>query len=206
MTTQSLRGVRADRKHSYRSIEQIASGLRKMLGLDVLDRFDAQEFFNQTLADMTLVYKGGNVQLREAIEDCPQEGLTRFDTDSGFLEVVLSSATFELLEEDHVRARSTVAHECGHAVLHTDQIIRLAGMSLKSQFAFHRERSPHQACEDTEWQANAFGSSLLMPGAGVQALEAAKSGLTAAKVAVAFGVSIESATYRIETYRRSLGL
>jgi Zn-dependent peptidase ImmA (M78 family) len=78
-------------------------------------------------------------------------------------------------------------------------------MSLISQVAFHRERNPHQACEDTEWQANAFASSLLMPAEGVLRLFTRLGKLNASIIAETFGVSLESASYRIGTYERSLG-
>jgi IrrE N-terminal-like domain len=201
-----LTGIRADRRHGYKSIEHQASLLRTALGLGPLDRFDARAFFENGLADLTVRCRSGEVELREAVEDCQQEGLTRWDSEAGVMEVVLSSVTYDLLQEDHVRARSTVAHECGHAYLHTDQIIRLAGMNLRSQVAFHRERAGHEACEDTEWQANAFGSSLLMPAAGVVALSAEFGLLSPTLIAAKFGVSVESASYRIGTYERSLGV
>jgi hypothetical protein len=203
--TRQLTGIRADRKESYHSIEQKTTALRKLIGLGPLDRFDARYFFDQFIPEMIVECGTGNIALCEAIEDCQQEGLTRWNPDLGVLEFVLSEQTYELLQADHVRARSTVAHESGHVCLHTDQIIRLGGMSLISQVAFHRERNPHQACEDTEWQANAFGSSLLMPADGVFALSSRPGGLTAASIAAAFGVSMESASYRIGTYERSLG-
>jgi hypothetical protein len=203
--TRPLTGIRADRKESYRSIEQKTTELRKLLGLGPLDRFDARHFFDHIVPEMTVECGKGNIALCEAIEDCQQEGLTRWNPDLGVLEFVLSEQTYELLKVDHVRARSTVAHESGHACLHTDQIIRLGGMGLVSQVAFHRERNPHQAFEDTEWQANAFGSSLLMPAEGVLALSSRPGSLTATAIATEFGVSMESASYRIGTYERSLG-
>ena len=201
-----LTGICADRKHSYASIEAVTSALRNNLGLGALDRFDARRFFDQQLAEMQVATRMGSVHMREAVDDCPPEGLTRWDADSEVMEVVLSPKSYDLLQEDHVRGRSTVGHECGHAYLHTDQIIRLAGMNLRSQVALHRDRGSHQACEDTEWQANAFASSLLMPAAGVIALAATPEGLNAESIATTFGVSVESAGYRLKTYRRSLGL
>jgi hypothetical protein len=203
--TQPLTGIRADRKHSYHSIEQTAAELRKLLGLGPLDQFDALKFFDQIVPEMTVECLAGNIRLYEAVEECPQEGLTRWNKDLGVLEVVLSERTYGSLQEDKVRARSTVAHECGHACLHTDQIIRLGGMNLSSQVAFHRERNPHQACEDTEWQANAFGSALLMPAEGVERLFARLGRVSAFALTETFGVSLEAATYRIGTYERSLG-
>jgi hypothetical protein len=203
--TRPLTGIRADRKESYQSIEQKATALRELLGLSTLDRFDARQFFDHVVPEMTVECATGNITLCEAIEDCQQEGLTRWSPDMGALELVLSEQTYELLQAGHVRARSTVAHESGHACLHTDQIIRLGGMSLISQVAFHRERNPHQACEDTEWQANAFGSALLMPAQGVARIFTRLNRQSASALVETFGVSLESATYRIGTYERALG-
>jgi len=201
-----LTGIRADMKQSYKSIEECASALRTMLALGPLDRFDALNFFDKIVPDMTVECKAGNVALREAVEDCQEEGRTKWDADSGVLDVALSERTYALLRQDHVRARYTVAHETGHACLHTDQIIRLGGMSLVSQVAFHRERSSHDACQDTEWQANAFGSALLMPAQGILKLFERLGRHSDSTIAETFGVSLESAYYRILTYERSLGL
>lgn len=201
-----LTGIRADRKHSYKSIEESASALRSMLALGPLDRFDALNFFDKILPDMTVECKAGNIALCEAVEDCQEEGRTQWDADSGVLDVVLSGRTYALLREDQMRARYTVAHETGHACLHTDQIIRLGGMSLISQVAFHRERSAHDACQDTEWQANAFGSALLMPAEGIEKLFNRLGRHSESTIAETFGVSLESASYRILTYERSIGL
>lgn len=201
----SLRGIQADCKMSYYSIEQAAAKLRELLELGPMDRFDAKRFFNDVLPDSTVVCRTGTVTLREAVEDCSQEGMTRWNADSGVIEVVLSGETYEQLQRGHVRARSTVGHELGHAYLHTDQIIRLAGMSLTSQVAFHRERNSHQACQDTEWQANAFAAALLMPAAGIERLFNRLSRHSESEIAETFGVSIESASYRISTFEKGLG-
>jgi hypothetical protein len=201
-----LTGIRADRKESYRSIEEFAGALRKMISLEPLDQFDALNFFDQIVPEMTVKCGTREIPLYEVVDDCQQEGCTRWDAESGFLQIVLSERTHHQLLAGHVRARSTVAHEAGHACLHTDQIIRLHGMSLTSQVAFHREKSPHDACQDTEWQANAFGSALLMPAEGVERVFARLGRQSANAIAEHFGVSIESATYRIGTYERALGI
>jgi predicted transcriptional regulator len=203
--TRPLTGIPADEARSYASIEAVAAGLRQKLNLEMLERFDALDFFEKQIGDMVIIDHGKEVKMVEAIDDCPQEGMTRWDTESQRLEIVLAQRTYDMLQENHVRARSTVAHETGHAVLHTAQIIRLAGMNLKSHVAFHRDRNPHKAYLDTEWQANAFASSLLMPAEGVKSLVEEKN-FSTARLARVYGVSEESATYRLETYRRSLGL
>jgi predicted transcriptional regulator len=200
-----LTGIPADKARSYASIEAVAAGLRQKLNLEMLERFDALDFFEKQIGDIVIIDHGKEIKMVEAIDDCPQEGMTRWDTESQRLEIVLAQRTYDMLQENHVRARSTVAHETGHAVLHTAQIIRLAGMNLKSHVAFHRDRNPHKAYLDTEWQANAFASSLLMPAEGVKSLVEEKN-FSTTKLVCVYGVSEESATYRLETYRRSLGL
>jgi hypothetical protein len=201
-----LTGIRADRKLSYRVIEQMAETVRQALQLGQLDPFDSLNFFEQIIPEMTIKCRTGNVPLREAVDDLIHEGQTKWDPDSGVIEIALSERVYAQLRGGHVRARSTVAHEVGHACLHADQLIRLGGMGLTSQVAFHRERNPHEACQDTEWQANAFGSALLMPAAGVERLFYRLGRNSASAVAEAFNVSLESATYRLGTYERSLGL
>ena len=131
--------------------------------------------------------------------------MTRWNSELHVVEVVLSGETYQLLQTDHVRARSTVAHELGHAYLHTDQIIRLAGMSLTSQVAFHRERNGHQACEDTEWQANAFAAAVLIPAEGIERLLNRYGRHRIVEIAENFGVSTESVQYRIQTFEKGLG-
>jgi uncharacterized protein DUF955 len=200
-----LTGIRADRKRSYFSIEQSANELRTLLNLEPLDRFDAKGFYDEILPDSTVVCGSGTIALREAVEDCTQEGMTRWNSELHVVEVVLSGETYELLQTDHVRARSTVAHELGHAYLHTDQIIRLAGMSLTSQVAFHRERNGHQACEDTEWQANAFAAAVLMPAEGIERLFNRYGRHRIVEIADIFGVSTESVQYRIQKFEKGLG-
>jgi Zn-dependent peptidase ImmA (M78 family) len=44
-------------------------------------------------------------------------------------------------------------------------------MPTNQQAAFHRGHTDHKPFLDTEWQANAFASALLMPARGLAALE-----------------------------------
>jgi hypothetical protein len=200
-----LTGIRADRALSYHSIEGVTRALREMIGLEPLDRFDALKFFDQVISDITIECQAGSIGLREAVDEIEHEGQTKWVPESGVLEVALSEPTYAQLRDGHVRARSTVAHEAGHVCLHADQLIRLGGMSLVSQVAFHREKTPHEAYQDTEWQANAFGSALLMPAEGIDRIFARLGGKSARAIAQHFSVSTESAIYRIGTYERSLG-
>jgi hypothetical protein len=65
-----LTGIKADRKHSYASIESITAALREKLELNIGERFDARNFFDQVLPGMTLKTRNGPVCLREAIGIC----------------------------------------------------------------------------------------------------------------------------------------
>jgi Zn-dependent peptidase ImmA (M78 family) len=90
-------------------------------------------------------------------------------------------------------------------LLHTDQLVRLAEMPTQQQAAFHRGRKRHEPYEDTEWQANAFASALLMPAKGLRVLGKENGGLTVSLIAERFAVSPEAAGYRLDLYesRRS---
>jgi hypothetical protein len=202
----SLTGIRADRKASYYSIEQMAGTLRRMLKLNPLDQFDALKFFDDVIPDMTVQCRAGTIRLCEALDEFEEEGRTKWDGDAGRIEIALTGKTYSMLQDGHPRARYTVAHETGHACLHTDQVIRLGDMSISSHLALHRNRIPHEALQDTEWQANAFGSALLMPAEGVQRLISRLGRESAFDLTEAFGVSLQAATYRLGTYMRALGL
>jgi Zn-dependent peptidase ImmA (M78 family) len=88
----------------------------------------------------------------------------------------------------------------GHCILHTDQLIRLAQMPTNQQTAFHRGRTGHKPYEDTEWQANAFASALLMPARGIASLERERGYLDASLIVDRFGVSLEAAGYRLDSF------
>ncbi|MGD0735206.1 MAG: ImmA/IrrE family metallo-endopeptidase [Terracidiphilus sp.] len=201
----TLTGIRADRKYSYHAIEEIAQDLRTMLGLGPLDRFDGLSFFENVVPEMTIECGAGSIPLCEAIDDFEEEGRTKWDSSAARIEIALSERTYSKLREGHPRAQYTVAHEAGHACLHTEQVIRLGDMSISSQVALHRSRSLHDACQDTEWQANAFGSAILMPAKGVEKLFGRLGRGSAHALTETFGVSLEAATYRIGTYEKSLG-
>jgi Zn-dependent peptidase ImmA (M78 family) len=135
-----------------------------------------------------------------ALED--SEGYARYDRSQNVLEILASESTYHWLEIGNPRATYFVAHELGHCILHTDQLVRLAQMPTQQQKAFHRGRADHSPCEDTEWQANAFASALLMPACGIRALEEENSCLTAPLITAIFAVSQEAAGYRLDLYNK----
>ena len=68
--------------------------------------------------------------------------------------------------------------------------------------AFHRggQEVAHEAYQDTEWQANAFAGTLLMPARGLLILEQEHGELSLAIIAEHFHVSAEAASYRLKLY------
>ncbi|MDE0699153.1 MAG: ImmA/IrrE family metallo-endopeptidase [Acidimicrobiaceae bacterium] len=198
---QGLTGVRADRGYSYRDLERIAASVRTQLSysptgsIDTLQLFDGLDIKVEVGNDRTIPIRGGVTALRDS------EGYAKYDKDRGIIEILASPKTYDWLEKGHPRGGYFVAHELGHCLLHTDQLVRLAKMPKAQQAALHRGRKEvgHKAFMDTEWQANAFAAALLMPAWGLLALEKSEE-LSPDTIAEHFHVSDEAATYRLELY------
>jgi Zn-dependent peptidase ImmA (M78 family) len=200
--TNGLSGVRADQTFSYRALERAADRVREYLrfpvdrAIDTLRLFEDLHEISIRLRDGTVIpFRGGVVALEDS------EGYTRYDRQRRTIEILASEETYYRLEKAHPRAGYFVAHELGHCLLHTDQLVRLAQMPSHQQAAFHRGRAGHKPYEDTEWQANGFASALLMPARGIHLLEQAHKNLTPALVAARFRVSLEAAGYRTQLYQ-----
>lgn len=201
--SRSLTGVRADHKYSYCKLENIASYVREQLKFAPVAAIDPLRLF-EDLHDISISQGDGKaIPLGYgviALED--SEGYARYDRARKIIEVLAAQRTYDWLQQGHPRATYFVAHELGHCLLHTDQLIRLAQMPTNQQAAFHRGRNDHKPFEDTEWQANAFASALLMPARGIDLLERKCGYLDAALIADQFQVSYEAAGYRLETFKQ----
>ena len=186
---QGLVGVRADCGYSYRKLEKIAAYVR-----DLLD-------YSPTEAINTLLLFDG-LDIGSVIELNGSEGFAKYDSDRRVIEILASPETYDWLEKGHPRGGFFVAHELGHCLLHTDQLVRLAQMPKAQQAALHRggQEVAHEAYQDTEWQANAFAGALLMPARGLLILEQEHGELSLAIIAEHFHVSTEAASYRLELY------
>lgn len=98
-------------------------------------------------------------------EELPDaEAETRASAD-GRIEILMRQEFYDALFEQNSntnRARSTLAHEIGHAVLHKSEL--RSGRHRPREFALRRApRTDLQAYEDSEWQAHMFAGALLMP-------------------------------------------
>lgn len=105
-------------------------------------------------------------------------------TDPDDMTIILSSETYDALcdpaSPKFYRARFTVAHEIGHLFLHE-------GIALA------RGRKDHKHFEDSEWQADAFASELLMP------TEKCK-GLTAQEIQEKYLVGYQASQYKYNSF------
>lgn len=198
-----LTGVRADKSYSYRALEKMAAYVRRELKLSSDGAINPLELF-EGLDDIRIVNRAGmSIPLRHGVVSLEDsEGYAKFDAEKKVIEVLAAERVYTWLEEGYPRATYFVAHELGHCVLHTDQLVRLARMPTSEQAAFHRGKVQHAAYEDTEWQANAFAGALLMPASGLLVLERERGGLCIADLSERFGTSNEAASYRLENFTK----
>ena len=206
---QGLSGVGADRGYSYRKLEKIAAYVRDQLdcspteAINTLLLFDGLDIEVQDGTGRDIPIRGSVIELKDS------EGYTKYDRDRRVIEIRASPKTYEWLEKGYPRGGYFVAHELGHCLLHTAQLVRLAQMPKAQLAAFHRggQEVAHEAYQDTEWQANAFAGALLMPARGLLILEQEHGileqehgELSPAIIAEHFHVSAEAAGYRLELY------
>ena len=199
---QGLVGVRADRGYSYRKLEKLAAHVRSLLGyspteaIDTLQLFDGLDIEVRDGTGRDIPIHGGVIELTGS------EGFAKYDGDRCVIEILASHETYDWLENGHPRGGFFVAHELGHCLLHTDQLVRLAQMPKMQQAALQRggQKVDHEAYQDTEWQANAFAGALLMPAGGLHILEQQHGELSEGIVTEHFHVSTEAAGYRLELY------
>ena len=198
-------GVCADRGHSHQNLERFAARVREYLKFSPTAAINTLRLFDG-LDDITVQDGTGRViPLRgNVIELKDSEGFTKYDSDRRIIEILASTETYDWLEQAYPRGGYFVAHELGHCLLHTNQLVRLAQMPPPQQAAFHRggQVVEHKIYRDTEWQANAFASALLMPASGLLALEQECSEFCPSDIVKHFCVSIEAANYRFELYNK----
>jgi hypothetical protein len=199
------KGICADRAYSYAGLERIAAYVRERLNFSPTEAINALKLF-EGLDDITIRDGTGTaIPLRGHVADLEDsEGYARYDRERRVIEVVAAAQTYAWLEEEYPRAGYFVAHELGHCLLHTDQLVRLAQMPAVQQAALHRGGAfaDHKVYRDTEWQANNFASALLMPAQGLAALEKRYQTICPTDISEHFRVSSEAAGYRLDLFQK----
>ncbi|MCA9538731.1 MAG: ImmA/IrrE family metallo-endopeptidase [Myxococcales bacterium] len=193
-------GLPADRGRSYAELERNAAVMRARWSQGAHCAFPALAIFER-LDALTARWP---VPVEPAVNPLPPgiEAVTLFSPDAGRLVVALDPSTYSALEREAPRARFSLCHELGHALLHLPVLRRLARLPLRQMMA-GREAARHGIWCDAEWQADVFAGALLMPAPGLDATLAFDP--TYMSVLSRFGVSFEAAHTRIRYFRRRRG-
>jgi hypothetical protein len=186
---------------SYRSIESVARHARQILEIAPTKIVPGLRLF-EGLAKYSVTANGADIPLTYAVDELPAgfEALTRYRPGREKIVITLSPESYADLEREVPRARFSLFHETGHALLHADELIRLPELP-HAQVAMMRGRG-HQAFEDSEWQANAFAGAMLMPANGIREIERDHGAATPMYLASQFGVSDQAASIRWDVYTK----
>lgn len=195
-------GIEAKSSQTYASIEQAAARVRNSLRLSPDEPVKMSDVFEFLIDDFEICLPNRTIPMAIGVENLTTEALTRWNPESEQMELLLSKEWYPKLLEGYSRASFTVAHELGHAVLHTQTLLDLGDLNLQSQAALHRGHKEHPIYRDTEWQANSFAAAFLMPFEGIRNLCAKVGTLSDWGVADHFGVSAEAALIRLDVIRR----
>lgn len=156
---------------SYRSIELKVVPLLLKYQPNALagkEPVDVESLFEFVLPKIIPGLKTGYVGLGPGVE-----GVTSAEDMTCYVAKSLSDS------EDSVmlrRLRATIAHEMGHAILHLKSLHFISQKSRGDRLHRVVEASKIETCRNPEWQAWAFGGSLLMPRGAVTRLMSAGYG------------------------------
>lgn len=170
---------------AYRVAPRSRKALRKIAeqwwsGLGVTgDRFPIVE-----VVDIALSKHFGD-RYTFAVLDKEQMGDSHGLTDPDQLVMLIREDVYDGANRGMGRDRFTLAHELAHLLLHGGRYLQRIDPNAVA-------RPSHQKFEDSEWQANAFASELLMPVSVVKRYRD-----SAERVATAAGVSMQAARVRI---------
>ncbi len=197
------RGFPTDRPLSYAKIEQHARRVCSIIAptrlvteaLPGLGLFEHLNTYTVRIGDQS-------VPLDYEVKNFPSgiDALARYEEQEQEIVVTLSESTYENLEGGDPRARLTLCHEIGHAVLHTRELLRLSRISHREAALLRGEKPSHKTYQYTEWQANAFASAILMPAQGLAVLET-QGKLSQSAVQRCYEVSALAAKIRLKVYQ-----
>lgn len=191
----------------YVDIEHVAADIRQQLvpGLSVEAMLPGLTIF-ESLDRKPLSSGGTRILLDYSVNDLPIdiEALTIHDKSRKRIVLALSTSTYENLERGEARSRFSLFHEVGHAVLHYQELKTLSRQPKALASALMRKPIPsHPTYMDTEWQADAFSASILMPAKGLHRLEKICGVLTPQIIMEAYNVSYQAAETRLAVYSKN---
>jgi hypothetical protein len=190
---------------SYQKIEDVASRVRKILAPGNRTAALAGIALLESLDKYKVSVGNRSISLTYAVEAVPPgvEAHTRYDSENDEIVIALSETTYAALENDDPRSKFTLTHEIGHAVLHPAELVRLSQIPHTQVALLRGINATHPMYKDTEWQANAFASALLMPVTDIRKLGEKNAGvLSTVLVQRHFGVSYTAAQCRLGVLRR----
>jgi hypothetical protein len=164
----------ADRKRGYLAIERWARSVRAAVAPDAPAHAPLPGL--QLFEGLTRYYVeagGKRIFLTYGSKDMPEgaEALTVYMSERQKIGVFLSEDTYNNLEREQPRARFSLGHEIGHAVLHSAELVRLAALPHAESGLYRSSEHNHEICQDIEWQADAFAAAILMPAEGIRLIE-----------------------------------
>lgn len=197
----------ADIPRGHAKLERAAAAARRLVGLALTDPVDPFDVL-VGLRGMRLRAGGAVYPLDYHVGELASgvEAKTHFRGDApplreSSVEIMMSNKTFADLEAGHPRALFSLLHELGHAVLHTNEVVRLSAIPHETAALLRGRFTDLKPYEDVEWQANVFASCYLMPALLLANLEV-KGQLCPESLCQWYGASKESATARVSTFRQ----
>jgi IrrE N-terminal-like domain len=195
------RGYRAERPRSYHTIEKIAQGLRSVIGLSPTDPLPGVALFER-LDEFRVKHNGRTIPLNYGVKALPHgvEAQAAYNRAEDRIDIILTPETYQDLENGGYRARFSLPHELGHVYLHTPELLRLSHSPHADAALKRGVKFDYPVYEDTEWQADVFAASMLMPGKALDALQHQRGPLSERAIQSVFGVSHRSAEIRLRVF------
>lgn len=154
---------------SFNQINEIAYGIRKLVGFQKILYFPILDFVENVLQNIDSEFVFRVEELRKM-----PDKYAYYDHLKN--EMVVREDVYDLAYSGNGRHRFTIAHELGHYVLHQDgvKLCRVDGNKRIESYL------------DPEWQANTFASAILMPRHLI-------SDMTAYEISIKCGTSAQAA-------------
>jgi hypothetical protein len=191
-------------KRTPLEIERLAWSVRQRFIPEVgpCERVPAQHFMEFCLRKMQVTVKGKEYRIDYDILELAgsHEAETTFSADTGRIEIRLPPRAYEGLSKDYARDRFTFFHELGHVYLHGAELLDRRRIRHAQEALQRGEVLTHTAFRDTEVQANSFSAAFQAPSLGLLQMERAQGALSESLIQRTFGLSAESARYRLKNF------